>query len=167
VNETLLDKLLESGFGQLMNKSKNHLKKPLRKSQMIYHSKPKRNPRTLPPVASAAAVRIPKLKEKYAMSLSGFDVSAKSRDTCNSDSSYCIGRQWMPLSWNFPFPYTPIPVPVLRSFMQQQTLHIDGKTLEDRRIRIYYYDKKKEFRLKCAGDQREPGGKQGDIDFNS
>lgn len=38
---------------------------------------------------------------------------------------------------------------------------IDGETLKDQHIRIYYYDKKKEFRLQCKPIKRN--GNQGDI----
>jgi len=103
-------------------------------------------------------VIVPSLKEKFAMTLSGFDVSAKSLDPVILIPITALKS--MPMFWNFPILYTDSGAGYPQLYATAN-IHIDGKFLRDQNIRIYYYDKKKEFRLQCEPIKRN--GKQGDI----
>ena len=90
--------------------------------------KTKKKLRTLPPVAAASAVRIPKLKEKFAMSLSGFDVSAKSQDPVILIPVTALKA--MPLFWNFFI----TGLPTATRFLCLKTCKILFKNLEQQNL---------------------------------
>ncbi|WP_424947506.1 phospholipase D-like domain-containing protein [Candidatus Spongiihabitans sp.] len=113
--------------------------------------------RFLPPVAGASVIA-PSLKEKFAMTLSGFDVSAKSQDPVILIPLAALKE--MPIFWNWPMLYTNSGAGYPQLYATA-TITIDGNTFKDQHIRIYYYDGKKEFRLQCEVIKRN--GKQGDI----
>ncbi|MFN8368467.1 MAG: phospholipase D family protein [Candidatus Kapaibacterium sp.] len=155
--QTLLDKLLESG-SVIDEQKQKPFKEIIEKISNDLPFKTKKKLRTLPPVAAAAAVRIPILKEKFAMTLSGFDVSEKSQDPVILIPVTALKA--MPLFWNFPFLYTDSGAGYPQLYATAN-ICIDGKTLKDQHIRIYFYDKKTEFRLQCEAIKRN--GKKGDI----
>ncbi len=154
---TLLETLLESG-SVVDERKQKPFKEIIEKISTDLPFKTKKKLKTLPPVAAAAAVRVPQLKEKFAMTLSGFDVSAKSQDPVILIPVTALKA--MPAFWNFPFLYTDSGAGYPQLYATAN-IRIDGKTLREQHIRIYYYDKKKEFRLQCEAIKRN--GKQGDI----
>lgn len=154
---TLLKKLLESGSVVDEQKQKP-FKEIIEKISNDLPFKIKKKLKTLPPVVAASAVRVPLLKEKFAMTLSGFDVSAKSQDPVILIPITALKA--MPMFWNFPILYTDSGAGYPQLYATAN-ICIDGKLLRDQHIRIYYYDKKKEFRLQCELIKRN--GKQGDI----
>lgn len=154
---TLLEKLLESG-SVVDERKQKPFKEIIEKISTDLPFKTKKKLKTLPPVAAAAAVRVPQLKEKFAMTLSGFDVSSKSQDPVILIPVTAL--KTMPAFWNFPFLYTDSGAGYPQLYATAN-IRIDGKTLREQHIRIYYYDKKKEFRLQCEAIKRN--GKQGDI----
>lgn len=154
---TLLERLLESG-SVVDERKQKPFKDIIEKISNDLPFKTKRKLKPLPPVATAAAVRVPSLKEKFAMTLSGFDVSAKSQDPVILISVTALKA--MPMFWNFPILYTDSGAGYPQLYASAN-IRIDGKLLRDQHIRIYYYDKKKEFRLQCEPIKRN--GKQGDI----
>ncbi len=154
---TLLERLLQNG-SVVDERKQNPFKDIIEKISNDLPFKTKKKSKLLPPVATAAAVKVPLLKAKFAMTLSGFDVSAKSQDPVILIQVTALKA--MPMFWNFPILYTNSGAgyPQLYAIAN---IHIDGKLLRDQHIRIYYYDKKKEFRLQCEAIKRN--GKQGDI----
>jgi HKD family nuclease len=161
----LLEKLLEGG-SVVDERKQKPFKEIIEKISTDLPFKTKKKIKTLPPVAAASAVRVPLLKQKFAMTLSGFDVSAKSQDPVILIPITALKA--MPIFWNFPILYTDSGAGYPQLYATAN-IRIDGKTLKDQHIRIYYYDKKKEFRLQCEAVKRN--GNQGDIitiqkDFN-
>lgn len=153
----LLKKLLESG-AVVDERKQKPFKEIIEKISNDLPFKTKKKLKILPPVAAAATIIVPKLKEKFAMTLSGFDVSAKSQDPVILIPVTALKA--MPMFWNFPILYTDSGAGYPQLYATSN-IRIDGKTLKDQHIRIYYYDKKKEFRLQCEPIKRN--GKQGDI----
>lgn len=154
---TLLDKLLESGSVIDENKQKP-FKEIIEKISNDLPFKAKKKVKTLPPAVAAATVPVPALKTKFAMTLSGFDVSPKSQDPVILIPIAALKS--MPVFWNFPMLYTDSGAGYPQLYATAN-IRINGKTLKDQHIRIYYYDKKKEFRLQCEAIKRN--GNQGDI----
>lgn len=153
----LLEKLLESG-SVVDERKQKPFKEIIEKISTDLPFKTKKKIKTLPPIAAAASVRVPKLKEKFAMTLSGFDVSAKSQDPVILIPIAALKA--MPIFWNFPTLYTDSGAGYPQLYATAN-IRIDGRTLKDQYIRIYYYDRKKEFRLQCEAIKRK--GNQGDI----
>lgn len=154
---TLLEKLLESG--SVVDECKqNPFKDIIEKISNDLPFKSKKKIKPIPPVATASAVIVPSLKEKFAMTLSNFDVSARSQDPVILIPVTALKS--MPIFWNFPFFYTDSGAGYPQLYATAN-IHIDGEFWRDQSIRIYYYDKKKEFRLQCEPIKRN--GKQGDI----
>lgn len=153
---SLLEKLLESGSVVDERKQKPFKEIIEKISDLPFKTRKKLN--ILPPVVAAASVKVPSLKEKFAMTISGFDVSAKSQDPVILIPIAALRA--MPLFWNWPMLYTNSGAGYPQLYATA-TIRIDEKTLKDQHIRIYYYDKKKEFRLQCEVIKRN--GKQGDI----
>lgn len=154
---TLLGRLLESGF-VVDERNQKPFKEIIEKISNDLPFKTKKKLKTLPPVIAAATVRVPSLKKIFAMTLSGFDVSAKSQDPVILIPVTALKA--MPMFWNFPILYTDSGAGYPQLYATAN-IRIDGKLLRDQHIRIYYYDKKKEFRLQCEPIKRN--GKQGDI----
>lgn len=153
---SFLDKLLE--YGSVVDERKQ---KPFREiiekiSDLPFKTKKKE--KVLPPVSTQVVTAIPALKEKFAMTLSGFDVSEKSQDPVILIPMAALKS--MPLFWNWPTLYTNSGSGYPQLYAVAN-IRIDGKTLKGQHIRIYYYDKKKEFRLQCEPIKRN--GNQGDI----
>lgn len=154
---SLLEKLLENG-SVIDERKQKTFKEIIEKISTDLPFKTRKKVKTLPPVAAASAVRVPLLKEKFAMTLSGFDVSARSQDPVILIPIAALRA--MPAFWNFPLLYTDSGAgyPQLYAIAN---IRIDSKILKDQHIRIYYYDRKNEFRLQCEPIKRN--GKQGDI----
>lgn len=153
----LLRKLLECG-----SVVDEHRQRPFReiisKVETDLPFKTKKKVKRLPSIAEGASVSVPVLANKFAMTLSAFDVSSKSQDPVILIPLAALKK--MPTFWNFPFLYT-------NSFAGYPQLYalanirIDGKTIKEQHIRIYYYDQKREFRLQCKAIKRN--GRSGDI----
>ena len=118
----------------------------------------KKRIKPLPPIVAASSVVVPPLKGNFAMTLSGFDVSAKSSDPVILIPLASL--RMFPLFWNWPFLYTDSGAGYPQLYATAN-INIDGRILKDHHIRIYYYDQKKEFRLQCEPIKRN--GSKGDI----
>lgn len=151
-----LNKLLE--YGSIVDERKQRPFKEIIEKISDLPFKTKKQARILPPTSTQIVTTVPILKEKFAMTLSGFDVSAKSQDPVILIPITALKS--MPLFWNWPVLYTDSGAgyPQLYAIAN---IRINGKTLKEQHIRIYYYDKKKEFRLQCEPIKRN--GKRGDI----
>lgn len=151
-----LNKLLE--YGSVVDERKQKPFKEIIEKISDLPFKTKKKVGTLPPTSTQVVTTVPALKENFAMTLSGFDVSAKSQDPVILIPIAALKS--MPFFWNWPILYTDSGAgyPQLYAIAN---IRIDGKTLKDQHIRIYYYDKKKEFRLQCEPIKRN--GNQGDI----
>ena len=154
---TLLDRLLEGGSVIDENKQKP-FKEIIEKISNDLPFKAKKKVKQLPPAIAAASVPVPAIKTKFAMKLSGFDVSPKSQDPVILIPIAALKS--MPVFWDFPMLYTDSGAGYPQLYATAN-IRIDDKTLKDQHIRIYYYDKKKEFRLQCEAIKRN--GRQGDI----
>ena len=153
---SLLNKLFE--YGSLVDERKQKsFKEIIEKIYDLPFSSKKRK-RILPHIATQTALPVPLLKDKFAMTLSVFDVSTKSQDPVILIPKTAL--KMMPLFWNFPMLYTESGAgyPQLYAIAN---INIDGKILKDQHIRIYYYDSKSEFRFQCEPVKRN--GEQGDI----
>jgi HKD family nuclease len=153
----LLEKLLDSG--SIIDESKQKsFKEIIEKISTDIPFTTKKKMKTLPPIAASSAVEVPILKEKFAMTLSGFDVSTKSQDPVILIPMAALKA--IPAFWNFPYLYTNSGAGYPQLYAAAN-IRIDGKILKDQHIRIYYYDKKKEFRLQCGAIKRNCN--QGDL----
>jgi len=152
----LLVKLLECGSVIDENRHKP-FKEIIEKISNDLPFKTKKKVKKLPPV-SAINITFPSLKDNFAMTLSGFDVSPKSQDPVILIPIAAL--KVMPIFWNFPLLYTYSGAGYPQLYASAN-IQIDGKILKDQHIRIYYYDQKKEFRLQCEAIKRS--GKQSDI----
>lgn len=114
--------------------------------------------RKLPEASTQIVTTVPALKENFAMTLSGFDVSAKSQDPVVLIPIAALKA--MPSFWNWPVLYTDSGAGYPQLYAVAD-IQVDGRKLKDQHIRIYYYSKKKEFRLQCESIKRN--GEKGDI----
>lgn len=154
---TLLNKLLEGGSVIDENKQKP-FKDIIEKISNDLPFKTKKKIKPLPPATDTKSIYIPDLKTKFAMTLSGFDVSPKSQDPVQLIPIAALKS--IPVFWSFPMLYTDSGAGYPQLYATAN-IRINGKLLKDQQIRIYYYDKKTEFRLQCEPIKRN--GKPGDI----
>src|SRR3972149_8053800 len=128
-----LDKLLE--YGSVVDERKQRPFKEIIEKISDLPFKTKKQARILPPASTQIITTTPALKEKFAMTLSGFDVSAKSQDPVVLIPIAALKS--MPLFWNWPVLYTDSGAgyPQLYAIAN---IRIDGKILKDQHIRIYY-----------------------------
>jgi HKD family nuclease len=138
---TLLEKLLESG-SVVDERKQKPFKDIIEKISNDLPFKTKKKLKTLPPVVAASDVTVPTVKAKFAMTLSGFDVSAKSQDPVILIPVTALKA--MPMFWNFPILYTDSGAGYPQLYATANII-IDGKIIERPAHRIYYYDKKKNF----------------------
>ena len=110
------------------------------------------------PVSKQLNINPKKFSSNFAMILSGFDVSSKSLDPVQLIPIAALKE--FPVFWNFPKFYIESDKGYPQLYAIANIL-IDGKILANQHIRIYYYDKKKEFRLQCEAIKRN--GNQNDI----
>lgn len=94
----------------------------------------------------------------FAMQLSGFDVSPRSQDPVILIPLRAL-RQ-LPTFWDWPYNYT-LSAAGYPEIYLPSTIIIDGTTISNFTLRIYYYEGKAEFRLQCEPIKRN--GNQGDI----
>jgi HKD family nuclease len=113
---------------------------------------------TLPPLNIAINDVPPSLHKSFAMRLARFDVSPKSLDPVILIPIGALRK--LPTFWNWPYTYT-LSGSGYPELYTHATIIIDGKTIPNFSIRIYYYDTKDEFRLQCEPIKRN--GNQGDI----
>lgn len=155
-NLSFLNKLLE--YGSVVDECKQ---KPFKKIIERISNLPfkiKKKAKTIPPIATESTVKVPPLKERFAMILSAFDVSKKSQDPVILIPVTAL--KLMSSFWNFPMHYTNSGAGYPELYTIANII-IDGEVISDQLIRIYYYDQKKEFRLQCEPIKRK--GKKGDI----
>lgn len=100
----------------------------------------------------------PATREMFAMTLSGFDVSDRSSDPIMLIPLAALRA--MPQFWNWPTYYTDSGAGYPQLYVIAN-ISLDGKIYKDQHIRVYYYDRKKEFRLQCEIIKRN--GNRGDI----
>lgn len=151
-----LNKLLE--LGSLIDESKQKPFSEIIEKISDLPFKSKKRSKTLPPVSTQVITASPLLKEKFAMTLSGFDVSARSQDPVILIPIVALKKY--PNFWNWPTYYANSGAGYPQLYATAN-VKIDGKTSKGQHIRIYYYDSKKEFRLQCEAIKRN--GNQGDI----
>ena len=154
--QSLLEKLVETGLVVDERTQKPFKKIIERISVDIPFNKAKL--RKMPSVTGLPSVNMPAIKRKFAMTLSGFDVSEKSQDPVMLVPVAALKS--MPAFWGFPTFYTCSEAGYPQLYAVAE-VHVDGKILKDQYIRIYYYEKKSEFRLQCEAIKRNGG--QGDI----
>ena len=154
---SLLQKLLEKGliFDESQHKSLKNVIEKVSNSGLPFKSK--KNLKKLPPIVKSS-VNILKSKERFAMTLSKFDVSKKSQDPVILIP--IVALKLMPVFWHFPNFYTYSGAGYPQLYITAN-IHIDGEILRGQFIRIYYYDNKREFRLQCEVIKRK--GRPGDI----
>lgn len=152
---SFLDKLLE--HGSVVDERKQKLFKDIIEKISDLPFKTKKKVKALPPISTQAITNIPQLTERFAMTLSGFDVSSASQDPIILIPLAALKeKQWF---WNFPTLYTDSGAGYPQHYAKAN-IRINGSTFNEY-IRIYYYDKKKEFRLQCEPIKRN--GSPGDI----
>lgn len=136
---TLLEKLLESG-SVIDERKQKPFKDIIEKISNDLPFKTKKKLKTLPPIVAASAVTVPPVKAKFAMTLSGFDVSEKSQDPFILIPVTALKA--MPMFWNFPMLYTDSGAGYPQLYATAN-IRIDGRLLIDQHIRIYYIRQEK------------------------
>lgn len=101
---------------------------------------------------------VPKLLTNFSMTLSGFDVSSRSQDPVILIPLASLHSN--PLFWNWPLHYT-LSGSHYPELYAPASIEIDGNIIHNYILRIYYYDRKSEFRLQCEPIKRR--GEEGDI----
>lgn len=112
----------------------------------------------LPPQSTEIVKDSPLLHDNFAMTLAGFDVSERSQDPVILIPIKALKQ--FPTFWNWPnlYTYSGAGYP---QFYGIANIIIDNIEHKAQHIRIYFYDKKSEFRLQCEAIKRN--GNQGDI----
>lgn len=153
----LLKTLLKSG--KIFDECQQHPFREIIEDVFFEHLpfKSKKRLKNIPHVVESS-IHLPKFKDKFAMTLSKFDVSAKSQDPVILIPIKAL--KMLPVFWNFPtfYTYSNTGYP---QFYTTADVYIEGKNLKNQQIRIYYYKSKQEFRLQCNIIKRK--GTQGDI----
>ncbi|MBC8185006.1 phospholipase D family protein [candidate division KSB1 bacterium] len=151
----LLNELLE--LGSLLNENKQksfkNLIAKISKVPFSSQSRPK-----LPELSTQLQTEVPILKNSFSMLLSKFDVSDRSQDPVILIPIRAL--QKYPNFWNWPSFYT-LSGSGYPELYVHTSIFYDGIEKKNHTVRLYYYDKKKEFRLQCEPIKRN--GKQGDI----
>ena len=114
--------------------------------------------RLVPPINKKLSLSIPSRERHFAMTLSHFDVSDKSSDPVILIPLAALSA--LPDFWNWPNFFTDSGSGYPQLYAKAN-IKIDGQLIKDQHIRIYYYDRKSEFRLQC--EQIKRNGNQGDI----
>ncbi len=154
---TLLKKLLESG-SVVDERKQKPFKDIIEKISNDLPFKTKKKLKPLPPVATAAAVNIPSFKENFAMTLSAFDVSSRSQDPVILIPVTALKQN--PAFWEWPHSFTLSGGGYPQRYANA-IVNLSSRPSQRVLMRIYYYDRKKEFRLQCELIKRN--GKPGDI----
>ena len=153
----LLKKLLERG--SVVDEHKQRpFKEIIGRIETNLPFKTRESVKTLPSIVARSSVSVPALANKFAMTLSDFDVSSRSQDPVILIPLAALKK--MPTFWNFPSLYTNSEAGYPQLYALAN-IHIDGKTTREQHVRIYYYDQKSEFRLQCKAIKRK--GDSGDI----
>lgn len=154
--DSLLKQLLE--LGKVIDETKQRSFREIIEREISLPFTTRTRPRTPPPLAAGVVTSVPVLQEKFAMTLSGFDVSERSQDPVILIPKESLKRY--PVFWNWPDLFT-LSNKGYPEYFPIATVKYDRITLRNQRLRIYYYDTKKEFRLQCEPIKRN--GSQGDI----
>ena len=112
----------------------------------------------LPPIAAQSKLNTPNFRDKFAMILSNFDVSSKSSDPIQLIPITALSAN--PQFWEFPNSYTLSSSDYPETYVRADVL-INGRVFNNQIIRVYYYEKKHEFRFQCEAIKRN--GSAGDI----
>jgi hypothetical protein len=149
-----IDKLLEAGKIVDENKYKSFKTIIDKVSDLPFQSRSIPRP---PSLSSRIVTTSPSISDKFAMTLSSFDVSSKSEDPVILIPLTALRKN--PAFWNWPTSYM-MSGGGYPQYYSLVDVKING-TQRGQIIRIYYYDKKKEFRLQCEGIKRN--GQPNDI----
>lgn len=154
--DALLKQLLE--LGKVIDETKQRSFREIieREISLPFATRPR--PRVPPPVATGVVTPVPALTEKFAMTLSGFDVSDESADPVVLIPKGAL--KTYPIFWNFPYSYS-LSNKGYPEHFPNATIKYDRKVIKNYKLRIYYYEGKKEFRLQCEPIKRN--GNPGDI----
>ena len=154
---SLLEKLLERG-SVIDERKQRPFREIIEKISDDLPFKTRKKVKAMPPISVASTVNVPLIKEKFAMTLSGFDVSPKSLDPVILIPIAAL--KTIPLFWNWPTLYTDSGngSPELYA---TANIKIDNKTIKEQIIRLYFWKNKDEFRLRCEAVKRN--GKPGDM----
>ncbi len=150
-----LDMLLE--YGSLADETRQRQFESIIERISNSPFKSKRNVNPIPPGNTQISTTVPTQKDSFAMTLSGFDVSPRSSDPVILIP--IVALRMLPNFWNWPYLYTDSGAGYPQLYAHAKVI-IDGRTV-DQNIRIYYYDRKREFRLQCESIKRN--GHVGDI----
>lgn len=142
----VIDETKESGFRKIID----------RELSLPFVSRTKM--KTPPPIATGIITPVPALNETFAMVLSGFDVSDESSDPIVLIPKVTLNIY--PVFWNWPFAYT-LSNKGYPEHYPSATIRFDNKVMKNYKLRFYYYEGKKEFRLQCEPIKRN--GNVGDI----
>jgi HKD family nuclease len=155
-DNNLLKQLLE--LGKIVDETKQRNFREIIKREISLPFGTRRRTPGIPPLASGLIKQSPLLSDVFGMTLSRFDVSSFSQDPVILIPKSTL--ETFPLFWNWPDLYTLSH----RNYPQFYTIanvQIDNTEIRKQHIRIYYYDRKKEFRLQCEPVKRN--GSAGDI----
>lgn len=112
----------------------------------------------LPPIATQSKLNTPQFRDKFGMILSNFDVSPKSQDPIQLIPITALSAN--PQFWEFPTSYTLSGGDYPETYVRADVF-INGQVFNNQIIRIYYYERKHEFRFQCEAIKRN--GNAGDI----
>lgn len=156
VNEDLLKQLLE--LGKIVDETKQKSFREIIKRQNQGPFGSRRKTPTMPPLSPGLISPVPMLSDSFVMTLSGFDVSSRSQDPVVLIPKSTL--KIFPMFWHWPDLYA-LSHSGYPQLYTKATVKIDDVLYKDQHIRIYYYDRKKEFRLQCELVKRN--GNAGDI----
>ena len=117
-----------------------------------------RNPPNLPLIATQSNLNTPQFRDKFGMILSNFDVSSRSQDPIQLIPITALSAN--PQFWEFPTAYTLSGGDYPETYVRADVF-INGQVFNNQIIRIYYYERKREFRFQCEAIKRN--GSAGDI----
>lgn len=144
-------------LGSLLNENKQKSFKNIisKISKVPFTSRPQPK---LPNLSPQILTEVPFLKNSFSMLLSHFDVSDRSQDPVILIPIRAL--QKYPNFWNWPSFYT-LSGSGYPELYVHASIYYDSIEIKNYTVRIYYYDKKKEFRLQCEPIKRN--GSPGDI----
>lgn len=152
---SLLDELLDKGA--LADETKKQSFREIIEQVVDLPFDSKTKP-PLPTPSKKTASPTVSVSATFAMTLSGFDVSSASSDPVVLIPVRAVRED--AIFWHFPALYT-LSAAGYPQLYTTADVTVDGKTYKNEHIRLYYYDRKKEFRLQCELIKRK--GKAGDI----
>lgn len=153
--ESLLKQLLESG--KVIDETKQLGFRVIIERETVLPFNTRPSPR-LPRLATGLITMVPALNDRFAMTLSGFDVSDESSDPVVLIPKGAL--KTFPMFWNWPLSYS-LSNKGYPEHFPSAIIRYDRSVVYNYKLRIYYYEGKKEFRLQCEPIKRN--GNPGDI----